>query len=465
MRKKLLLSTAYFLAIVALGAACSLANASTGEIKLARHPDYHGGKIVFSYLGNLWLVDEDGSNPRRLTVHRARDTHPRFSPDGKWIAFSSARYGNYDVFIMPAAGGPAKRLTYHSAPDTVAGWSRDSQRVVFSSARGRVYPDIPSLYEVPIDGGLEQPLPSDWGWWGSYSADGKRLAFNRHPMVWSRKHYRGSYAADLWVTDIAQRTFRKLVDADLADEQKPNNLWPMYGNSEIYFVSDRNVLAKAGSPEVLKSCNNIWRIADDGGEPVQITHHTSGSLFWPSLSNDGKTIVYEEDFGLWKLDLSSGKSVHVKIHISADDKENNQETLTVNSEADSYHLSPSGKRAVIATHGELFTIATDQGDVRRLTQTSGVRETQPQWAPDGKRIAFVSDKAGREEVWVCDEEGGNLKQISDSDSQKGQLAWAPDSKAVLYTGSDKKLFHYDFATGKTKMLASGDVIGFGGAAI
>ena len=465
MRKKLLLSTAYFLAIVALGAACSLANASTGEIKLARHPDYHGGKIVFSYLGNLWLVDEDGSNPRRLTVHRARDTHPRFSPDGKWIAFSSSRYGNYDVFVIPAEGGEAKRLTYHSAADTVVGWTRDSKRVLFSSARGLLYPGIPNLYEVPLAGGLEQPLPTDWGYWGSYSADGKKLAFNRHPMVWSRKHYRGSYAADLWVTDIAQRTFRKLVDADLADEQKPNNLWPMYGNSEIYFVSDRNVLAKAGSPEVLKSCNNIWRIADDGGEPVQITHHTSGSLFWPSLSNDGKTIVYEEDFGLWKLDLSSGKSVHVKIHISADDKENNQETLTVNSEADSYHLSPSGKRAVIATHGELFTIATDQGDVRRLTQTSGVRETQPQWAPDGKRIAFVSDKAGREEVWVCDEEGGNLKQISDSDSQKGQLAWAPDSKAVLYTGSDKKLFHYDFATGKTKMLASGDVIGFGGAAI
>src|SRR6266852_5596312 len=103
MRKKLLLSAAYFLAIVALGAACSVASASTAEIKLARHPDYHGAKIVFSYLGNLWLVDEDGSNPRRLTVQRARDTHPRFSPDGKWIAFSSSRYGNYDVFVIPVA--------------------------------------------------------------------------------------------------------------------------------------------------------------------------------------------------------------------------------------------------------------------------------------------------------------------------------------------------------------------------
>ena len=170
---------------------------------------------------------------------------------------------------------------------------------------------------------------------------------------------------------------------------------------------------------------------ETGSQPTQLTHHTSGSLFWPSLSSDGKIIVYEENFALWKLDLASGKSVEVKINIAADDKENNLETLAVNSEADSYHLSPSGRRAVISTHGELFSIATDQGDVRRLTQTPGTRETQPQWSPDGKRIAFVSDKSGREEVWVCDEEGTNLKQISDADSQKGQLTWAPDAGIVL----------------------------------
>src|SRR5438128_2238370 len=109
------------------------------EIRLPRHPDYSEGRIVFSYLGDLWMVNDDGTNPRRLTVHAARDAHPKFSPDGKWIAFSSNRYGNDDVFVMPAAGGEAKRLTYNSAPDTVVGWSRDSKKVTFSSSRGRVY--------------------------------------------------------------------------------------------------------------------------------------------------------------------------------------------------------------------------------------------------------------------------------------------------------------------------------------
>src|SRR5207245_8000223 len=144
------------------------ATAAARPIHIPRHPDYHDGKIVFSYLGDLWLVREDGTDPRRLTVHTARDVHPRFSPDGRWIAFSSDRYGNLDVFVMPAEGGEPKQLTFHSAPDTVVGWSRDSRRIVFSSSRGRVYPGIPSLYEVSIEGGLEQPLPTDWGYRASY---------------------------------------------------------------------------------------------------------------------------------------------------------------------------------------------------------------------------------------------------------------------------------------------------------
>jgi tricorn protease len=434
----------------------SVSLASARTIKIPRQPDYHDGKIAFSYLGDIWVVNDNGSNPRRLTVHTARDVNPRFSPDGKWIAFSSNRYGNYDVFVMAAEGGPARQLTYHSGADTVVGWSRDSKRVVFSAARGLVYPGIPSLYEVPADGGLEQPLPVDWGYWGSYSPDGKRLAYNRHPMVWWRKHYRGSYAADLWVLDVDSKTSKKMLDADLPDSEKPNNFWPMYGNGEIFFVSDREVHAKAGSKEAMHSANNIWKIPEGGGKPVQVTHHKDGSLFFPSISSDGKVIVYEENFGLWKLDTATGKTSEVKIDITSDDKENEFALLTIRNEADSYDLSPSTRRAVISAHGEIFTIATDRGDISRVTH-SYRRDTNPKWSPDGKRIAFVSDQSGREEVWLADVDGHNAKKLSDGDSEKAAIVWAPDSKSLAYTASDHKLYLVDLSTGQAKMLASNDV--------
>ena len=176
-------------------------------VRLARTPDFHAGKIAFSYLGDIWVVDEDGSNPRRLTDNVARDINPRFSPDGKWIAFSSQRYGNYDVFVIPAGGGTARRLTFHSGNDEVVGWTPDSKQVVFRASRGDgAFPGVATLYQVPVEGGRETSLPTDWGWWGSYSADGKRFAFNRHPSSWTRKHYRGSYAADIWVADLAAKT-------------------------------------------------------------------------------------------------------------------------------------------------------------------------------------------------------------------------------------------------------------------
>lgn len=460
-----------FFEMVCLAVLVSLTQAR--EVKLARHPDYREGKIVFSYLGDIWVTEESGNPPRqavRLTVHKARDVFPRFSPDGKWIAFSSDRYGNYDVFIIPAAGGEPQQLTFNTAADMVVGWSRDSRRVLFTSVRGGdkiVYPGTPSLWEVSIHGGIETRLDTDWGSWGSYSPDGSKFAFNRHPAVWWRKHYRGSYSADLWVMDVKNKTFKHILDDTLPDNEKPNNFWPMYGNNgEIYFVSDRAVLGKAGSKEVYKSANNIWKISENGGKPVQVTHHTDGSLFWPSLSSDGKVIVYEDDFKLWKLDIASGKSTEIKLDISSDDKENNVETMTLNGEADSYDLSPSTKRAVISAHGELFTIATDHGDTTRVTESAS-RETQPQWSPDGKWIAFVSDKSARDEVWLCPPQAAakDWKQVSNNDSQKLQIVWSPDSKSLIYTATDHKLYKYILDTGKTEVLAFSPVSGFGGAAI
>lgn len=424
------------------------------DSRMLRHPSYSKGKVAFSYLGDIWVASEDGGGATRITDNQAREVFPRFSPDGSMIAFSSNRAGNYDVYVVSAGGGKPRQLTFHSADDNVVGWTPDGKNILFSSVRANgVFPSVPTFFQVPAEGGIEQPLPTDWGYSGSYSPDGKRLAFMRHPSVWSRKHYRGQYAADLWVMDVAAKTFTKLGDPDY----KGNYLWPMYGrNGEIYFVADRLENEKnvkyAGS-EVMRSVNNIWKISEKGGLPVQVTHHTDGNLFFPSISADGRTIVYEDNFGLWKLDTASGKSTEIRIDIKSDAKENDTQLVSIRNEAEAFHLSPSNKRAAVAAHGEIFTIATDRGEPQRVSETPW-REQDPRWSPDGKWIAFVSDRSGRQEVWIGDELGKTQKQVSDADCDKNSLVWAPDSKTLLWSGSDHKLRRVNIETGKTDELVS-----------
>lgn len=424
--------------------------------RLLRHPSYSAGQVAFSYLGDIWLAKEDGSAVRRLTDHKAREVFPRFSPDGKRIAFSSNREGNYDVFVVPVEGGRPRQLTFHSADDLVVGWTPDGRKILFQSTRGHgVFPSVATLFEIGVEGGMEQALETDWGSWASYSPDGSKLAFTRHPGVWSRQHYRGSYAVDLWLLNVAKKEFAKLGD----DDYKGNYLWPMYGrDGDIYFVADRLASEKNvvfGGPEVMRSANNLWKISERGGPPVQVTHHPDGKVFFPSLSADGKTIVYEASFGLSKLDVASGKSTPIPIRIASDVKDNEVELRSLLSEAEAFSLSPSNKRAAIATHGEIFTVATDRGDTRRVTETPW-REREPRWSPNGKVIAFVSDRTGREEVWTDDELGRSLKQLSDADCDKSSLVWAPDSKSLLWAGSDFKLRRVTLETGKTEEVAASD---------
>ena len=192
--------------------------------------------MAFSYLGDIWIANEDGSGVQRITDNRAREIYPRFSPDGKWIAFSSNRYGNNDVFVVPSAGGAPRRLTFHTGNDEVVGWTRDSQNVIFRSARGDgAFPSVATLYQIAVGGGQEKPLPVDWGFSGQLLAGrqvaGLQPASRRlvAPAL-SRQLRRGSRGSPT----SANKTYTKL----LADEHY-NRYWPMWGADDaIYFVAD-----------------------------------------------------------------------------------------------------------------------------------------------------------------------------------------------------------------------------------
>jgi tricorn protease len=446
--------------------ALTSASQPSGAIRLARHPAYHNGRVAFSYLGDIWTANEDGSAPRALTEHRGHDVYPRFSPDGRWIAFSSNRHGNNDVFVIPVGGGAPRRLTFHTGNDDVVGWSRDSAHVLFRAVHGDgVFPNVATLYQVPIDGGREQALPVDWGYYGSFSPDGKSLVFNRHPATWTRQHYRGSFAADLWIADLAARTYKKLLP-----DERYNRYWPMWGaDGAIYFVADplpNDRTVEPGSAAVRRSVNNIYKIPAAGGEPVQVTRHVDGNLFWPSMSSDGKVIVYEELFGIWKLDVATGRTNEIRIEIAADEKDNETDVEVVKDEVDSFDISPSGRRAVISARGQILTIATDRGDITRVSPDPMASRSQfPRWSPDGRHIAFVSDRSGRDEIWLSDPEGRAPKKITNADNEKGTIVWSPDSKSLLFTAADKRLYNYTVDDGRTVVVSSSDVNRIGSVAV
>ncbi len=407
------------------------------EARLVRYPHYHNGRVVFSYLGDIWTADENGQNIQRLTVNRARDVYGRFSPDGKWIAFSSDRNGNLDVFLIPSEGGAAKQLTFHSADDTVLGWRPDSKAVLFSSNRGEDF--ATQLYVVSVDGGLPARAGTDMGVQGAYSPDGRRIAYNPKSQVYWRKYYRGSNQSDIVVMDIAAKRFTQVTDFDGHDS------WPMWGHdSAIYFVSDRDG----------NGLTNIWRISADGGKADRVTSFKSGDVRWPAISADGRVIVFEHDFGIWKLDLSSRKATPIVLNIAAETQENLSEVQTFNSQMDDYDLAPSSRRVAFSIHGEIFTAPVEEGDLKQITD-GPARDRSVAYAPDGKSLAFVSDRSGREEIYVTSTDGaGESGQITDIDTLKFGYDWSPDSKEIAFTTSDGKLRKVDVSTKQVTQLDS-----------
>ncbi|MGQ0736436.1 MAG: S41 family peptidase [Acidobacteriota bacterium] len=415
----------------------SAPRAAVPESKLVRYPHVHNGRIAFTYLGDIWTASETGQDVRRITVHRARDVYPRFSPDGKWIAFSSDRNGGMDVFIVPVEGGVPTQLTYHSTDDTLLAWTPDSKTVLFASNRAEDF--TPKLYTVGLDGGMPVTVGADMGVWASYSPDGSKLAINRHGQVYWRKYYRGANQTDVTIMDIARKSFTRVTDFKGMDS------WPMWGRDNfVYFVSDR----EGGG------LTNLWRVSERGGQAEQVTTFKSGDVRWPAISADGRTIVFEHDFGVWKLDVASRRATPITIEIASETQENTSEVRSFRSEADDYHLDPSGRRIAVSIHGEIFTAPVEEGDVKQLTEGPW-RDQGPVYSPDGARVAFVSDSSGREEIYVTGVDGsGPAQKVTDIDALKLSFSWSPDSKALAFVSSDNQLRRYDVESRQTRSLAS-----------
>jgi tricorn protease len=309
---------------------------------------------------------------------------------------------------------------------------------------------MPRIYTVSTEGGLQRPVGTDFGIAASFSPDGKKIAYNQKGQVYWRKFYRGAYSSDVIVADVAGKTFTQLTNFQGMDS------WPMYGaDTYVYFVSDRDTTG----------VTNVWRVSEKGGNAEPITTFKDGDVRFPSISADRKTIVFEHNFTVWKLDVASKKTTPLKFNIGAEIQSNATEVRDFNSEADDYALQPLGRRIAVSIHGELFTVPTEEGgDLVQITE-SPARDRSPVYSPDSRLIAYISDASGRDEIWATSADGGvAARKLTDLDALKSALSWAPDSKTIAYTSSDNSLTTVDVESGKATVVARSRYGGIGAPA-
>ena len=398
------------------------------DARMLRYPDVSETQIAFVYAGDIWVAPKAGGTAVRLSSPRGEESFPKFSPDGATIAFNGNYDGNVDVYTMPVSGGVPKRVTYHGATDRVLGWFPDGQSLLFASGRTSERDRYNKLFKVARNGGLPEQLPLPYGEFGAISPDGKRLAYTpitQDFRTWKR--YRGGMNPDIWLFDLENKTSKNLT------KDPANDSIPMWHGKTLFFLSDRDGMKR----------NNLWSLDTRTDKIRQITFFKDQDVQFPSIGP--KDIVFTLGDRLWLLDLETLKSRTVEFTIVTDEATLKSRQANVSGFIHSFDISPNGKRAVFEARGDVFTVPKEYGPVRNLTRSSGVAERWPAWSPDGKLIAYFTDRTGEYQLAVRAEDGSGeetiLTQLDPGFRYRPQ--WSPDSRKIAFIDFAMRLCIHD----------------------
>jgi tricorn protease len=411
-----------------------LAGPAFAETKLLRFPDIHGDKVVFSYAGDLWSASTAGGTATRLTAHPGVEMFAKFSPDGKWIAFTGQYDGDEQVYVIPATGGVPKQLTFYPSrgplparwgyDNQVYGWTPDGKSVVFRSLREYFELGDSRLYTVSVDGGLPVALPMPKSGAGDISPDGTKVVYSplfRDFRTWKR--YSGGWAQQLYIFDLKSHEAEKITDDPRAHRD------PMWVGSKIYYSSDKD------------DTNNLYVYDPSSKATTELTHNTKWDVRWPSTDHKDR-IVYELDGELNIFDIASGKSTKLTIDVPTDALAMRPSRVSAAGQIESTSLSPKGERALFVARGDVFTVPIEKGAVRNLTNSSNAHDKFAQWSPDGAKIAFISDLDGEDELYLINQDGtGKAEEMTHGfHAMLNKPTWAPDGKRIAFSDKDGKLF-------------------------
>ena len=426
----------------------SVSGQTESKTGLLRFPDIAGDHVIFVYAGDIWKVSTDGGIAARITAHAGLELFPKFSPDGKWIAFTGQYDGDEQVYVIPASGGVPRQLTFYPSrgplqpyigyDNQVYGWTPDSKAIIFRSHRDQPSLANSKLYQVMLNGGMPTALPMPVAGAGAFSPSGKEILYSPHARDFRNwKRYEGGWAQDLWIFDTETFKTRNISNHKRTDRD------PMWTKAGIFYVSDRD------------NYLNIYAYDRDKNRSQQLTHYEGQDVRWASADAGGR-IIYELGGFLHIFDSRLGTDVALQVHVPTDGVTARTHDISPGSTFEGVGMSPNGRQAVVIARGDVFVLPVGEGLTRNVTRSSNAHDREVAWSPDGRHIAYVSDITGEEELWLATPDNSlPPRQLTRGHKKRFyHPVWSPDSNFLALLDKDGDLHVVDVQSESMKKIGA-----------